>query len=68
MIYSCKGCVAPKRFPGCHASCPEYLANKTEHDKIKAKLDLERDISMGIYIDHSKKVYKAMKGRRSKKI
>ena len=21
----CKDCVAPKRFPGCHASCKEYL-------------------------------------------
>lgn len=33
MIWCCKDCVAPKRRPGCHGSCPEYLVQKAEHDK-----------------------------------
>lgn len=33
MISCCKDCVAPKRRPGCHGSCPEYLVEKAEHDK-----------------------------------
>lgn len=33
MIWCCKDCVAPKRRPGCHGSCPEYLVEKAEHDK-----------------------------------
>lgn len=37
MINSCKGCVAPKRYPGCHAVCPEYLADKEEHERRKAE-------------------------------
>lgn len=31
-IRCCNGCVAPKRHPGCHGSCPEYLKEKAEHD------------------------------------
>ena len=66
-IHCCKGCVAPKRHPGCHGSCPEYLADKAEHDRIKAELDRERDINIGIYGNRSKKVYNALKDRRYKK-
>lgn len=33
MIWCCKDCVAPKRRPGCHGSCPEYIVQKAEHDK-----------------------------------
>ena len=44
-IYSCKDCVAPKRRPGCHGSCPDYLAEKAEHDRLKAIYDRERDIN-----------------------
>lgn len=27
-IKCCKDCVAPKRHPGCHGVCPEYLYEK----------------------------------------
>lgn len=33
----CKGCVAPKRYPGCHADCPEYKDWNIEHQQ-----DLEK--------------------------
>jgi hypothetical protein len=68
MIYCCKDCVAPKRQPGCHGSCPEYISEKAEHDRIKAEHDKQRDISVGICGERSKKVYNAMKDRRNKKI
>ena len=29
----CRHCVAPKRHPGCHATCPDYPIAKAEHDK-----------------------------------
>ena len=66
-IYPCKGCVAPKRHPGCHGTCLEYLAYKAEYDKRKAAYDRERDISVGIIISRREKVYKAMKDRRKMK-
>lgn len=31
-IRCCNGCVAPKRYPGCHGSCPEYIEEKAEND------------------------------------
>lgn len=68
MINCCYGCVAPKRFPGCHGTCPEYLAEKEEHDRIKAKNDRERDITGAIIGDQMRKVYRAMKNRRNKNI
>lgn len=27
----CKGCVPPKRCPGCHGSCAEYIAWQRNH-------------------------------------
>lgn len=27
-IKCCKDCVAPKRYPGCHGVCPEYIHEK----------------------------------------
>lgn len=68
MTYCCYGCVPPKREPGCHSTCPEYLADKAEHDRLKAKHDRERDISMAIYDSRGVKVAKAMKNRRNKKV
>ena len=68
MIYSCKNCVAPKRHPGCHGSCPEYLADKAEHDRLKAKHDKENRVNIDICVSRNAKVYKAMKDRRVKKV
>lgn len=63
-IWCCKGCVAPKRYPGCHGSCPDYLAEKAEHERLRAIHDRERDISVAIYQNRGEKVNKAMKNRK----
>lgn len=31
----CYKCKPPKRYPGCHAECPEYLKAKEEWDKVR---------------------------------
>lgn len=36
-IFSCKGCVPPKRHVGCHATCEDYIKESIENDKIKDK-------------------------------
>ena len=64
----CKYCKAPKRHPGCHGSCPEYIAERAEYDRRKAIYDRERDVSVAIYSNRGEKVYRAMKDRRNKKI
>ena len=66
MIYCCYGCVAPKRYPGCHGVCREYLEQKEEHDRRKAESDKENQTTGAIIGSQMNKVYKAMTGRRSK--
>lgn len=63
-INSCKECKPPKRYPGCHDHCQEYLAQKAEHDKCKAEEYKKRQTSYGITIERTAAVAKAMKGRR----
>ena len=36
-IKCCKDCVAPKRHPGCHGVCPEYLYEKAHCGRKKRK-------------------------------
>lgn len=62
-VKCCRGCVSPKRYPGCHNHCPEYIAERAEHDRRKAIYDRERNISNAIYRSRSEKVYKAMRER-----
>ena len=38
MIRSCNGCVAPKRHPGCHATCEDYLKEKAQDEAERAAL------------------------------
>ena len=68
LFQCCRDCVAPKRHPGCHGHCPEYKVVREEYDKRKALIDRERDISIGIHTERSKKVEKAMRDRRRKNI
>lgn len=37
----CKHCKAPKRYPGCHDRCPDYLKDKEEWNKLKEAERLE---------------------------
>ena len=67
-ITCCKGCVAPKRHTACWGHCPEYLAEKAEHDRLKAEHDKVNQIKTAIIGSQMKKVYKAMKDRKNRKI
>lgn len=37
-VCPCKDCVAPKRHPGCHARCNEYIEWNEEHQQELAKI------------------------------
>lgn len=64
-IKCCKDCVAPKRHPGCHATCKEYIDEKAqlEKDKEKAKAGMERFPRMKAY-DFDVNAFSSMKSRR----
>ena len=36
-IKCCKDCVTPTRYPGCHAKCEQYKAEKAKWEESKAK-------------------------------
>ena len=59
MIKCCYGCVAPKRYPGCHGHCPEYLAEKAQDEQKKAQDDIRRKVSLDIYQQRADMVAKA---------
>lgn len=66
-IKCCNGCVAPKRYPGCHDHCEEYIKEKEAHNQRKAELDRDNRISAAIYIDRGNKVEKTIRKRRAYK-
>ncbi len=66
-IKCCYGCVPPKRNPGCHGHCPEYLSEKAEYDRLMAQDREKRDVGNAIYSNRSVKVNNAMRRRRNKK-
>ena len=34
-IFSCKGCVPPKRHVGCHATCEDYIRESEENNRVR---------------------------------
>lgn len=61
IINCCHYCVAPKRHPGCHDHCPDYAAEKAEHDRRKAADAEKRKVKNDIYNQRSEHVTKALK-------
>lgn len=45
-IRCCKDCVPPKRFVGCHSTCPDYLREKEEWDNTRKRMQAQRDAGM----------------------
>lgn len=61
--WCCKNCVAPKRYPGCHDHCPEYIAQRAEYEKEKAEADRRRYARSLVYEQKDTRVVKAVKRR-----
>lgn len=52
----CKNCIPPKRYPGCHGHCEEYLSEKKELDKIREKIARERRYNDDYYSASGRRV------------
>lgn len=65
----CRHCVPPKRHPGCHDHCPEYIEERAEYDEKKAAENKQKAVSSGIYRQKAEGVYRAKlrHGRNRKK-
>lgn len=66
-IKCCHGCVPPKRHEACWGHCPDYLAERKEHEAEKEKDDQRRSVKNGIYLQRTDKVVKAER-RHGRKI
>ena len=67
VIKCCKDCVAPKRHPGCHSTCPEYRTEKAEYEEYKAKVDKQKAIKAGLDSMAIASVNRARKIREGRK-
>lgn len=61
----CRVCVAPKRYPGCHGKCPEYLEERARYDALKAADDKKRRTRNALIEQRNELYFKAMKNRRA---
>lgn len=64
MISCCRDCVAPKRHPGCHDKCPEYLEQRARYDELKDAENKRRELKGNLIAQRNEVYYKAMKHRR----
>jgi len=64
IIKSCRYCVAPKRHPGCHDTCPEYQEEKAEYNKCKERYDKKMAVIGAIHDQRGIQVRKALKNRK----
>ena len=68
VINCCHHCVPPKRHTACWGHCPEYAAEKAEHDRLKAAEEERRRIQNNIINQRMEHVAKAIKRKSGKKI
>ena len=64
-IRCCNGCVPPKRYPGCHGHCPEYIEAKAQHDAEREMIGKADRTRNDIYGQRGDSVRRA---RRKKKL
>lgn len=67
IIKCCLGCVAPKRHPGCHGTCPEYLSERAVYDELKTIADKKKNAVFSVMTQKSEGVRRALKGKKGKK-
>lgn len=48
-IKCCKDCVPPTRYPGCHAKCEQYKAEKAEYEKQKEYAKTHKTVMLTNY-------------------
>lgn len=65
-IECCHYCVAPKRYPGSHGKCPEYLAERTAYEKRKMAYYGDRQVQAGLDEQRDKRITRVMKEKLKK--
>ena len=63
-ISCCHGCMVPKRHPGCHDTCPEYLKERAEHEARKEEDYKRRQLVQNLNEQRYQAIHKAVKDKR----
>ena len=63
-IRCCNGCVPPKRYPGCHDHCHEYIEEKKKHDAERERINKARLTQLNIYSQRGDSVRKAKRRKK----
>ena len=63
-INCCNGCVPPKRYPGCHGHCPEYIEAKAKHDAERERISKAARTRHDIYSQRGDSVRKAKRRKK----
>lgn len=66
-IRCCRDCVAPKRYPGCHGTCPEHIREKAQHDAAREEAYRARSVECGLTSQRFQGVNRAEKRKRHHK-
>ena len=66
-IKCCLGCIAPKRNPGCHSHCAEYITEKAQYEEEKAEANRKKAVYQSIYVQKQNGVLRAHKARKCRK-
>lgn len=66
MFDNCKTCIPPKRHPGCHDKCPDYIKDKKEHEEFKNKV-WEEKRKVGDVSTYKKEAVSKARNRNFKK-
>lgn len=65
-IKCCHKCVAPERYPGCHAVCPKYIAENEKHQAERQAIRKYLDTQDGICSQQRASVYRTSKSHGKK--
>ena len=66
-ITCCNGCVPPKRTPTCHATCPEYVAQKAKHEAEMEESRKKQDLRRNLYEQQNDAARRAVNAKRRDK-
>lgn len=63
---SCYRCEPPKRHPGCHATCPEYIEDRKAYDTMKEAVEYEKKLNTAIVTPGLERSLKRYRKRKDK--
>lgn len=62
----CKGCIAPKRHPGCQATCIDGMLDKAFSNVLREERNTKSKVSCGIRLQNQQNIGSAQRAHNRK--